>query len=453
MSVRLVHAVLCGSLLLTAGPAHAQSASASPTPTPVPGASEAPPPEATPAPEATPTATAEPVASPTATPAEPEEGDRTADEPILGPESEGPDPEEGSGVEGPTLSGWITTRYDIADGAGTYKSANTFSTQFARIELDGKAHKLLRYHASIELTDLIPTLGAQPRTVAALRDAYVVWDFSTFMRVKAGQFLRPAGYEARTDERNLMPLDRSLNAALLAGNDVRDLGVLFEAQAGPLDYSFGATNGLGGNRIDVDNGKDALGRVASFLDRDNYKLRVGATVISGEDRSRLFGVSEDFQQYVEIHEQRTYFTRTSYDVEARFGPYVFANETTFAKTTFVGDPQDILVPQVGRGTATSISTYAMAGYEAKGGAYTPYLRGDYRELSQGKDFKNPLGVPDWTSGATVGLNFRIVKRRALGRLAYTFRKGLVAGIENPSGVTTFEDKMHGVLTAALQVKF
>jgi Phosphate-selective porin O and P len=219
---------------------------------------------------------------------------------IIGPEL-GSDERDNALEAKPEI--FIQTRYSAApfDGSGTAFQPNI---RLSRIETRWAGKINDRLGAGIEIQFQESVEGSPEKLV---NDAFLEYYFNDHTTVRAGQFIKPFGFDVQqsswlreSPERPMFsgyffPGERD-RGIMLSG----DLGFLPAAGFKDLQYFVGAFNG---NRFFNDSNRQVnyMARVRKIFNKE--KLAVGASVqlgkqllppgISGNDNERLFGL--DFQ--------------------------------------------------------------------------------------------------------------------------------------------------------------
>ncbi len=323
------------------------------------------------------------------------------------------------------LSGWVTARYDAHDGLSENEtSRNGYALQNVRLKASGQVHPRLAFAASVDAAT----------GDAELRDGYATLTLFPFLDLTVGQFNKPYGVEVPRSETVLVPVDRSL-AGRVGGrykDEVRDRGLMLHGslfRAPTLEYAVAVVNGEG-EAAETNPDKDVVARVGPSLAGKGWSVRLGANVAAGKGIEDLV---------VAGTEQEYWFT--GYDLQVVAGPVLLVTEGTLGGATILNPPEG-----VGRRTMSQSGAYGLLAVTA--GAFTPWVRYDYRELTSIYGCENPLGLPDWTAAATVGLNLSLLDGHLLWRNAYQWTAGYVEGTE-----TLRADTPAGVASTSLQLLF
>lgn len=363
------------------------------------------------------------------------------------PEEEGPDEVVPAPLV-PKIGGWVNARFDSNDGKGPLHSSDTYRLQFARLYAMG--------HVSPELQYVIAVDAATG--IVLVRDAYITYAWKPGVHITAGSFKKPFGYEVRTHEYKLIPLDKSLEAQYAQNFDDYDLGVMVSGKLAALEYGVAVVNG---NSVfpDGDTHKDVIGRVGtSFGDESTgaggathgagsgMKINVGLSGAGGRAESDLYAatgpVSGPF-----------YYWRAGYDIEMMMAQLAIISEGVYGTSTFILPPGT-----PGHRTVTGSAAYILVGYMVNDD-WMPWLKYDYRELSGGTASKglnnvwaSPTPIPDWNNAITIGVNYALIKKRATARAQYSMGSGFL-----PAGVTggppAKGEDLTGTLGVGIQVVF
>lgn len=357
----------------------------------------------------------------------------------------------------PNIHGFLVARYMNADGKGLpYSSESQFDMQFVRVNVDGKAHPLVSYLIALDVADV---KAANLRT--PLREAYVIWDpagrwkklrrFGPKLRL--GRMRRPGGIESAIDENQLIAMDRSIYSGFLQHDDMeaseqdfRDLGLRGDARFGIVDLTgLGLTNGNSQQQpssfpADEDPDKDVMGRVGlNFTLAELIVLRAGLSQLAGRDaHTHMYSLTGDVP---------VKYQTTAVDLTLILGRLIVLAEAARGTRT-------IDIPGVPGDTATGTAGYVLISWGfGDGGAYRPFTRIAYRELSgndNDDDFQRPR---DWSNEATVGINVQIVKKKLTARGQYTLRSGYIPPHPSTGGIPGFTKKMSGAAGVSIQADF
>lgn len=363
--------------------------------------------------------------------------------------------EEGAPGAPPVVHGFVTVRYLVDDGAGlAYQSENGYDVQYARINVDGKAHPLVAYFVSMELGDVKVFNGN------VFREAYVIWQpnpqnkwVRRFLpELRAGRMRRPGGLESFEDEGTLLAMDRTLVSGFMKGDDqqapgqdFRDIGVRANAVSGPIEamalgMGNGSKNSSANSPSDEDDSKDFAGRIGFRVGNENgpFFLRTGASSGSGQDdHTHLYSITGDV---------RVEYWNAGADLTVKAGPAIFQSEVVYGKRTLL-DP----VTAKGIDTATGSAAYVLAGWDIRRKA-TPFFRFAYREptMDGDEDFQR---IRDWSNEITAGVNVALVKKRLTARAQYTVRSGFIAPHPQTASAPAFNKSLNGVAQASIQADF
>lgn len=198
-----------------------------------------------------------------------------------------------------------------AEGSGGLEPPDTFAVPRARIGVGGAPTSKVTWYVAGDFANV----SSDGRV---LRDAYLQFTANPQFAVRFGQMVAPFGLERLTTFTKLELIDRSVIGASLAPS--RDLGLMvFNVQPwrGWITYGAAIINGTGQNRVDDNDAKDLVGRVASRVPRAPH-LTVGVNAQTGEQAAgtrRRYGVDLNYEAKAyriaveRVAQQRDYATR------------------------------------------------------------------------------------------------------------------------------------------------
>ena len=170
------------------------------------------------------------------------------------------------------ISGYTQLRYTV-DGAASPESE--FAVRRARVTLSGPLSERASYKLQVD----VPSQAQVGDSAVRLTQAYAALDFPG-VRLLAGQFALPFGWELFTSARDLEAPERALGVRRLFHDQRYDRGVCVEGDLGDKWRGWAAVvNGTGYKRGDTNDRKD----VALRLARLHKSLEYGLSAYYGKD--------------------------------------------------------------------------------------------------------------------------------------------------------------------------
>lgn len=172
------------------------------------------------------------------------------------------------------LSGYAQMRYTV-DGSAA--PASEFAVGRAKLTMSGPVSKRVDYKVDLD----VPAQKKAGESTVILSQGYAALDFNA-VRVLAGQFYVPFGWEMFTSTRDLEAPEESLGVKRLFPDRNYDRGVRVEGGLGDKWRGWLAlVNGTGHKRGDTNDHKDVAVRLA----RADQSLEYGLSAYYGEDTS------------------------------------------------------------------------------------------------------------------------------------------------------------------------
>jgi phosphate-selective porin OprO and OprP len=227
---------------------------------------------------------------------------------------------EAPSEEGVNLFGFLQPQYDaIFDGGET----NQFNFNRARLGVMGEIPYDFQYYAVLEMSPLFVD-GGSP----FLLDAFVSYTRFNWLKMSMGQFKVPMSLELSQGCHKLYTINRSKTVTELVG-PLRDMGFMLSGGNDTtfIQYQAGLFNGPGINNMDVNIGKDFVGRVILNPFQNNL-LKIGGSYKMGSRPNADATVTEE----------DTYM-RYGFEAQANIGNLHIQGEYIYAKdvgSTFVG---------------------------------------------------------------------------------------------------------------------
>lgn len=226
--------------------------------------------------------------------------------------------EEPSDEEGVTVFGFIQPQYDyIFDGDNT----NQFNFNRARLGVMGSIPYDFQYYAVLEMSPLF-----ESQSSPFLLDAFVSYNRYEFAKVALGQFKVPFSLELQNACHKLLTINRSKSVTELV-TPMRDMGLMVFGGNDTtfVKYQFAVTNGTGINNMDLNSGKDIVGRVV--LQPFDF-VKVGG--------SYKYGTRPNPDETVTVEDT---YLRWGLEAQVNFGNFHFQGEYIYAKdegSSYVG---------------------------------------------------------------------------------------------------------------------
>jgi len=172
------------------------------------------------------------------------------------------------------ISGYAQMRYTVE---GSAAPASEFAVRRAKLTLSGPVSARADYKVELD----VPTQKKAGESIVVLNEGYAALDFNA-VRVLAGQFYVPFGWELFTSSRELEAPEESLGLKRLFPDRKYDRGVRVEGSLGDKWRGWLAlVNGAGYKRGDTNDHKDVAVRLA----RADQSLEYGLSAYYGEDTS------------------------------------------------------------------------------------------------------------------------------------------------------------------------
>ncbi len=205
---------------------------------------------------------------------------------------------------------------------------NRFLVRRARIGLAGTFYKYFDFFVEADFGQ-----GASGRDGnVVLTDGFLDIHYWPELRLRAGQFKVPFGYEELFSDNNIDFVERSVADNLVPS---RDMGAMVHGSAfdGLVSYALGGFNGSGQNKRDTNDSKDIVGRLvlAPFKQTGSpwlKNLQVGGDVAWGDEDSGQSLQGKTDAQFVFFRSIPTRGDRLRYSGEAAYyyGPFTMYGE-------------------------------------------------------------------------------------------------------------------------------
>lgn len=205
---------------------------------------------------------------------------------------------------------------------------NRFLIRRARIGLTGTFYKYFDFYVETDFGQ-----GASGRDGnVVLTDGFLDIHYWPELKLRAGQFKVPFGYEELLSDNNIDFVERSVADNLVPS---RDMGAMVYGSAfdGLVSYALGGFNGSGQNKRDTNDSKDLAARLvlAPFKQADLpwlKNLQVGGDVTWGDEDSGQSLQGKTDAQFVFFRSIATRGDRLRYSGEAAYyhGPFTMYGE-------------------------------------------------------------------------------------------------------------------------------
>ncbi|MBI5407403.1 MAG: hypothetical protein HZA18_06890 [Nitrospirae bacterium] len=175
---------------------------------------------------------------------------------------------------------------------------DTFDLRKAKFSVGGTVFKDYDYKLSV---------GFDSGT-AKLKDAYIRYNFSPDIQLKAGQFKHPFGYERQYSSRYYPFMERATTTSGLTSSRDRGIGLEGNPFNGYLSYEIGIFNGTGSNSTNNNDDFDYAGRLILHPTRGNkggFDAAIGTSYAWGQQQGMK---SKDINLKTETRSNNTYFT-------------------------------------------------------------------------------------------------------------------------------------------------